>query len=200
MSSNSTSILPLGDGPSFGFGDRIGTATPGHVEAMRQAGDGVLPVFAQQSIREMQRTARTPEGVMRDALDGMASAGWSAGTGADADHLKTPADVDTTAAVGFRLFTLDPSTHVVDAAESAEPDQLAGLVEVEDGVGGGDERCVAREIGGAFSGFPCEMTREVVAARVARAFTGDELDEARNLGVRRRAAERAPRAIPEIAY
>lgn len=128
MSSNSTSILSLGDGPSFGFGDRIGTATAGHVEAMRRAGDGVLPVFAQQSIREMQRTARTPEGVMRDALDGMASAGWSAGTGADADHLKTPADVDATAAVGFRLFTLDPSAHVVDAAESAGPDQLVGLV------------------------------------------------------------------------
>lgn len=128
MNSNSAPILPLGDGPSFGFGDRIGSATPGHVEAMRQAGEGVLPVFAQQSIREMQRTSRTPEGVMRDAIGGIEAAGWTGGTGADADHLKTTADVDATAAVGFRLFTLDPSAHVVDEAESAGEDRLRELV------------------------------------------------------------------------
>ncbi len=128
MTSSSVSILPLGDGPSFGFGDRIGTATPGHVEAMRQAGQGVLPVFAQQSIREMQRTGRTPDGVMRDALAGLTSAGWTAGTGADADHLKTTADIDATAETGFRLFTLDPSAHVLDAAETADRDALRELV------------------------------------------------------------------------
>ena len=30
--------VPLGLAPSFGFGDRLGLATPGHVEAMRAAG------------------------------------------------------------------------------------------------------------------------------------------------------------------
>jgi hypothetical protein len=128
MTSPAVPILPLGDGPSFGFGDRIGSATPGHIEAMRQAGDGVLPVFAQQSIREMQRTSRTPEGVMRDAVAGILAAGWSSGTGADADHLKTPDDVDATAAVGFRLFTLDPSAHVVDEAETASTERLQELL------------------------------------------------------------------------
>ena len=98
--------------PSFGFGDRIGLATPGHVAAMNSAGAGILPIFPQQSIREMARTGRTPGRVMDDALEGMRAAGWSGRTGADADHLKTPEDVDVTAAVGFTFFTIDPSEHV----------------------------------------------------------------------------------------
>ena len=51
---------PLGLQPSFGFGDRLGTATPGHLEALRQEGGPIRGIFAQQSIREMTRTRRTP--------------------------------------------------------------------------------------------------------------------------------------------
>src|SRR3954469_12149788 len=102
----------LGLRPSFGFGDRLGLATPGHVEAMRRAGAGIEPIFPQQSIREMARTARTPRRVMDDALAGARESGWTGVTGADADHLKTPQDVDATAAVGFTFFTIDPSDHV----------------------------------------------------------------------------------------
>jgi len=102
----------LGLSPSFGFGDRIGLATPGHVEAMRRAGSGIEPIFPQQSIREMARTGRSPRQVMDDALIGMKQAGWNGRTGGDADHLKTPQDVDVTAAVGFTFFTIDPSDHV----------------------------------------------------------------------------------------
>jgi hypothetical protein len=102
----------LGLSPSFGFGDRTGLATPGHVTAMRRAGAGIEPIFPQQSIREMARTGRSPRQVMDDALRGMRDAGWTGVTGADADHLKTPEDVDATAAVGFTFFTIDPSGHV----------------------------------------------------------------------------------------
>ena len=102
----------LGLSPSFGFGDRIGLATPGHVEAMRRSGAGIEPIFPQQSIREMARTGRSPRGVMDDALDGMTRAGWTGRTGADADHLKTETDVDATAEVGFTFFTIDPSDNV----------------------------------------------------------------------------------------
>ena len=35
--------VPLGLRPSFGFGDRLGLGTPGHVEAMRRAGQGIAP-------------------------------------------------------------------------------------------------------------------------------------------------------------
>lgn len=102
----------LGLQPSFGFGDRLGLATPGHVAALRRSGAGIAPIFPQQSIREMARTGRSPRQVMDDALHGMRQAGWTGGTGADADHLKTTQDVDATAAVGFTFFTIDPSDHV----------------------------------------------------------------------------------------
>jgi len=111
------SCVTLGLAPSFGFGDRIGTATPGHVEAMNRAGSGIEAIFPQQSIREMTRTQRTARQVMDDALNGAKQAGWSRLIGADADHLKTPEDVDVTAAVGFTFFTIDPSDDVDQAAD-----------------------------------------------------------------------------------
>ncbi len=104
--------VTLGLQPSFGFGDRIGLATQGHVAAMRRCGAGVAPIFPQQSIREMTRTARTPQQVMDDAMLAAARVGWTDPIGADADHLKTTADVDVTAAVGFTFFTIDPSGSV----------------------------------------------------------------------------------------
>jgi hypothetical protein len=114
----------LGIAPSFGFGDRIGLATQGHVAAMQAAGGDIAPIFPQQSIREMTRTARSPAQVMGDALEGAASAGWSGPIGADADHLKTPADVDATAAAGFTFFTIDPSGYVDPQADNYSLEQL----------------------------------------------------------------------------
>ena len=37
---------PLGLQTSFGFGDRIGLATPGHVAALVAAGGDIAPIFA----------------------------------------------------------------------------------------------------------------------------------------------------------
>lgn len=109
--------VTLGLAPSFGFGDRIGLATPGHVAAMKRAGGSIEPIFPQQSIREMSRTQRTPDQVMSDALHAARSAGWTGRIGADADHLKTAQDVDVTAAVGFTFFTIDPSGDVDQQAD-----------------------------------------------------------------------------------
>lgn len=109
--------VPLGLEPSFGFGDRTGLATPGHVEALRRAGSGIHPIWAQQSIREMARTRRTPEEVMAEACFGALEAGYDGPAGADADHLKTPEDVDRTAAAGFTFFTIDPSDDVDPGAD-----------------------------------------------------------------------------------
>lgn len=102
----------LGLAPSFGFGDRLGLATPGHVEALRRSGSGIRGIFPQQSIREMARTTRTPEQVMHDAVAALQTEKWTDPFGADADHLKTPEDVDVTSAAGFTFFTIDPSGHV----------------------------------------------------------------------------------------
>jgi hypothetical protein len=117
--------VPLGLSPSFGFGDRLGLGTPGHVQAMKQAGTGILPIYAQQSIREMTRTNRTPEQVMIDALKGAETGGWSGPQGADADHLKTPQDIERTAAAGFCFFTIDPSGEVDVHADDYNTAQLA---------------------------------------------------------------------------
>src|SRR3954470_3481100 len=97
----STTPVPLGLQASFGFGDRLGLATPGQVLAMKQAGQGIAPIYAHQSIREMGRTNRTPDQAMKDALDGASASGWTDRQGADADHLKTNQDIERTAAAGF---------------------------------------------------------------------------------------------------
>jgi tagaturonate epimerase len=118
---------PLGLHTSAGLGDRLGLATPGHVRAIRTAGS-VAPIFAQQSIREMTRTGRTPQQVMDDATWGIFQEGWQRGMGADADHLKTIADIDSCAAVGFTFFTIDPGEHVNNTAETASLSDLRNAV------------------------------------------------------------------------
>ncbi len=124
----------LGLETSAGMGDRLGLATPGHVRALRQAGGGIAPVFAQQSIREMGRTGRTPQQVMDAALWGMLAEGWTLGSGADADHLKTPEDIDACLAAGFTFFTIDPGAYVDDRASHFDLSglrELAGLLPPE---------------------------------------------------------------------
>ena len=113
------SPVPLGTRTSAGLGDRLGLATPGHVRAMRAAGGGLAPIFAQQSIREMERTGRGPQEVLDDATWGVFAEGWKAGFGADADHLKTTEDVDACVAAGYTFFTFDPGGYVDDRAEAA---------------------------------------------------------------------------------
>src|SRR5437868_6270317 len=114
----------LGLAPSFGFGDRIGLATPGHVEAMKRSGNGIEPIFPQQSIREMKRTRRSARQVIDDALEGAKAAGWTGRIGADADHLKTYEDVDVTASAGFTFFTIDPSDNVDQIADEYDEGKL----------------------------------------------------------------------------
>ena len=121
-------ILPFtasqctGDKRSFGTGDRLGLATPGHIRAVR--GTGVTPILAQQSIREMTRTHRTPEQVMDSATWGVFEEGFREGFGSDADHLKTAEDIDLTLAAGFQFFTVDPGDYVDNAAGRDNADAL----------------------------------------------------------------------------
>src|SRR5512145_1420433 len=110
---------PHGLKTSAGLGDRLGLATPGHVRAVVATGSKLAPIFAQQSIREMVRTGRTPQQVMDDATWGIFAEGWTAGVGADADHLKNAADIDACAEAGFSFFTVDPGDHVDNSADQA---------------------------------------------------------------------------------
>jgi len=116
----------LGLATSAGFGDRLGLATPGQARALQRVlgkvpGSAIAPIFAQQSIREMQRTGRTPEAVLNDATWGAFQAGWHGPVGADADHLKTFTGIDDCAAAGYTFYTIDPGAYVDSAADVDTP-------------------------------------------------------------------------------
>jgi tagaturonate epimerase len=120
-----TQPRPLGLATSAGCGDRLGLATPGHVWAIRNAlASGIAPIFTQQSIREMERSERTPKDVVNDGTWGVFQEGWRNGYGADADHLKSTQDVDVCVEAGFTFYTFDPREHVDNDAHTDGLDAL----------------------------------------------------------------------------
>jgi tagaturonate epimerase len=116
----------LGLKKSFGFGDRLGLATPGHFAAVRKT--DFAPVFAQQSVREMERTQRTPQEVLGAAQTALATLGYAEPWGADADHHKTRDDVAKSAAAGFTFFTIDPSAFVNNEADRMSASDLTAAI------------------------------------------------------------------------
>ncbi len=118
---------PLGLRKSAGCGDRLGLATPGHIRAIRHS--SMAPILTQQSIRENARTGRTPQEVMDDAMWGVFQEGWRDGFGADADHLKTTADIDSCVAAGYTFYTIDPGDYVDDTANTAPIAELEQKVQ-----------------------------------------------------------------------
>jgi len=90
---------------TIGCGDRLGMATAAHLRAVRQF--DAYPVLAQQSIRELNFTGRDFEGVVADASFLVFQEGYEDGWGADGDHLKTIADIDTALASKMPMITLD---------------------------------------------------------------------------------------------
>ncbi len=112
----------LGLKKSFGFGDRLGLAGPGHIAALRQS--DFAGILAQQSIREMTRTQRTPEQVMQAAVAAVKATGYDQPWGADADHLKNEDDIKATLQAGFCFFTIDPSEYVNNGADGMDASGL----------------------------------------------------------------------------
>jgi hypothetical protein len=113
---------------SAGCGDRLGLATPGHICSIRKT--RLFPIFAQQSVRENERTGRSPQTVLDDALWGVFQEGWRNGFGADADHLKTTADIDAFVDAGYTFYTIDPGDHVDNSAETSSYEVLRQKVEI----------------------------------------------------------------------
>lgn len=116
--------VPLKTKTSFGFGDRIGLATPGHVAALVSAGGDIAPIFAQQSVRENSRIGRTPQQVVDDATWGIFEKGWQGDWGADADHVKELSHVAPFVSAGYTFFTIDPSDHVDNDAQTDDLETL----------------------------------------------------------------------------
>jgi tagaturonate epimerase len=115
-------LMPLSLAASFGFGDRLGLATPGHIAAVR--GTKFVPVFAQQSVRENERTRRTPQQVIEAARRAVDAAKWDLPWGADADHLKRVDDLPPFVEAGYTFFTVDPGEHVDNMADTDPIDVL----------------------------------------------------------------------------
>jgi hypothetical protein len=95
---------------SFGVGDRLGIAVFGHIRLFEEY--DACPVFAQQSIRELNLTNRTFEDVLDAVTFAVFREGFRKGFGADGDHLKTAKDVEYALSLGFSMITLDCSDHI----------------------------------------------------------------------------------------
>ena len=95
---------------SFWLGDRLGIATPGHIDLFNK--NEVFPVFAQQSTRELNLTNRTYKDVLDSVTFAVFREGYKKGFGADGDHLKTAEDVENALSLGFTMITLDCSEHI----------------------------------------------------------------------------------------
>ena len=102
---------PIGLRKSFGFGDRLGLATPGHLAACR--GSDFAPVFT-ASAGELPAVQRA-----------LADAGFADAWGAEAGGLRTAEDAEPFAAAGFTRFALDPSENIVNRAATLPPAELA---------------------------------------------------------------------------
>lgn len=124
LSFTNPSVIGLNN--SFGFGDRLGFANPGHLRALINS--KFKPILAQQSIRELMRTNRTPDEVMDAAVWSVIQEGYTGGFGADADHLKTTDDIDLMVKAGFTMFTFDPSEHVDNEADKYDEETLLEML------------------------------------------------------------------------
>ena len=108
--------------PSIGLGDRLGEATAGHIKALGDS--GVFPYFAQQSIRELNLTGRTFDGVIDDAAYAVFQCGYTSGWGADGDHLKKLEEIEASLRCGATMITLDSSEMIDNSVNSLNEDEL----------------------------------------------------------------------------
>lgn len=100
----------LGAPRTFGVGDRLGKAGDGHLMCFE--GRDVLPVLAQQSIRELNLTGRSFEDVLDAATFAVFRQGRERPWGADGDHLKTCEEIEYAISCGYTMLTLDCSEKI----------------------------------------------------------------------------------------
>jgi hypothetical protein len=111
----------------MGLGDRLGLATPGHIRALENT--EVFPIFAQQSVRELDMTARRYEDVIDAAAYAVFQEGYRKGYGADGDHLKSKADILKELKLGATMITLDSSEKIDGTILGASDEELKGKYE-----------------------------------------------------------------------
>ncbi len=102
---------PLGTDATFGFGDRLGIANAAHIRAVKKQ-KAVLPVLAQQSIRELSKTGKDFKTVIAQSLWNILQEGYLGRWGADADHIKDRDHFIDAAEAGMTMYTFDTSEHL----------------------------------------------------------------------------------------
>lgn len=108
---------------TMGVGDRLGLASPGHIEIMRQY--DVKPILAQQSIRELDLTERNINDVLDSAAYAVIQEGYTGGFGADGDHLKLEEDIQLAINSGMSMLTLDCSDYIRNEVTAFSKEELA---------------------------------------------------------------------------
>jgi hypothetical protein len=112
----------LNEAVTFGVGDRLGIAGPGHIRLFSKI--EAIPVLAQQSVREVELMGRTYEDVLDASTWAVFQEGFNKKWGADGDHLKTEEWVRKVLEIGFTMITADVSQHIKDHFASCDADEL----------------------------------------------------------------------------
>jgi len=95
---------------TFGVGDRLGIASSGHLRVFKKY--DVIPVLAQQSLRELDLTHRKYSNVIDAASWAVFRSGYHDDWIADGDHLKHAEDVKSALEQGCTMITADLSDHI----------------------------------------------------------------------------------------
>lgn len=112
---------------TFGLGDRLGLATPGHIRCFNHS--TAKPILAQQSKRELDLTGRNFKQVLDDVCFAVFQEGYRGGFGADGDHLKNVEDIQDALRCGYTMITLDCSERIGRGIDQLSIHDLAGAYE-----------------------------------------------------------------------
>lgn len=112
---------------TFGLGDRLGLATPGHIRCFQNS--KAKPILAQQSKRELDLTGRSYEKVLDDVCFAVFQEGYQGGFGADGDHLKKVEDIRDALSCGYTMITLDCSEKIGRGIEGLTGQETANAYE-----------------------------------------------------------------------
>lgn len=170
--------VPLGTGTSFGFGDRLGIANAAHKRAVKKQKAPILPVLAQQSVRELLKTGKDFKKVVYNSLWSVIQEGYQGKWGADADHIKDREYFVKAEDAGMTMFTLDTSDHLDEDVIGMSPEQIRGRYDLDSGyIKTVKERYLGKEIkiGGSNISFD-----EDIVIRLALVY-GKALDFARDI-------------------
>lgn len=108
---------------TMGVGDRLGIAADGHIKVFKKYPE-ITPIFAQQSIRELNLTNRTFADVIDSASFAVFRNGFKTGWGADGDHVKTADEVAYALRSGCTMITLDCSEQIDNTIEGMTEEQV----------------------------------------------------------------------------